>query len=143
MAFIHLIYVSTANFNFKFDDAELDEILESAVRHNTSQDITGMLLYSGGNFMQVLEGEEAAIDETYNRIVLDSRHSQVFLLERNPIEKRTFEKWKMGFRRLGQAEMETHPAYSPFFEHGFNEKKMRPHPGIGMEMLIEFGLGQC
>ena len=47
-----LIYVS----DLVGDTAQLGAILKSAMRHNQADGITGMLLYSGGNFLQVLEG---------------------------------------------------------------------------------------
>jgi hypothetical protein len=72
VSLISLIYVSRAGE--QFGTGELTHILESAVRHNTAQSLTGMLLYSNGNFMHVLEGEEAAVDETYSRIQQDPRH---------------------------------------------------------------------
>ncbi|HNJ76842.1 MAG TPA: BLUF domain-containing protein [Azospira sp.] len=62
MSLIHLIYVSTAQG--ELDDVDLDRIMDSSVRRNTAARITGMLLYAGGNFMQVLEGEEADVDAT-------------------------------------------------------------------------------
>lgn len=54
MALIHLIYVSTARE--EFDETELARILDTAVRRNGERNVTGMLLYAGGTFMQVLEG---------------------------------------------------------------------------------------
>jgi hypothetical protein len=96
MALIHLIYVSTASIDY--DDDELDRMLESSVRHNTSQHVTGMLLYARGNFIQVLEGEDTAVDETYDRIAKDPRHKGLIVIEREPIKKRDFDQWNMGFR---------------------------------------------
>lgn len=46
---VQLIYVSNATH--LLSQAELLSILESSVRHNRQQDITGMLLYANGAFM--------------------------------------------------------------------------------------------
>lgn len=70
MALVRLIYVSSAVE--ELPDQVLDDILKSAVQHNKPQNITGMLLYCGGNFMQVLEGEEAAVKETYAPFITTS-----------------------------------------------------------------------
>lgn len=140
MALIHLIYVSTATR--ELDAAELDKILEASARHNTPQHVTGMLLYAEGNFMQVLEAEEEAIDETYSRIASDPRHTDLFVIEREPIERRDFDQWSMGFRRLGATEAAAHPAYAPFFERGFDAAQIGAHPGLALDMLKEFGLDQ-
>lgn len=140
MALIHLIYVSSATA--ACDVAELENILVASARNNTPLQVTGMLLYAEGNFMQVLEGEEAAIDETYARIARDHRHTDIFVIEREPIEQRSFDQWSMGFRRLGASEALAHPAYAPFFEHGFDAAKIGAQPGLALDMLKEFGLDQ-
>ena len=96
MAFSQLIYVSDlVNKN----EAELGSILESAVRHNRKDDITGMLLYSGGNFLQVLEGGEANVHSTFERICLDPRHKNIMVLTEEEVPERQFANWSMGCGR--------------------------------------------
>ncbi|MEI7611528.1 MAG: BLUF domain-containing protein [Betaproteobacteria bacterium] len=140
MTLIHLIYVSRASI--ECDDAELDTMLESSVRHNATQHVTGMLLYSGGNFMQVLEGEDTAVDETYGRIAKDHRHKGLIVVVREPIKKRDFESWSMGFRRLNQTDAAAHPNLAAFFEYGFDAERMGDHPRVATELLMRFGPGQ-
>ena len=53
MALTELIYVSNLVGE---SEHELGAILESSVRHNQLNGITGMLLYYRGGLMQVLEG---------------------------------------------------------------------------------------
>ena len=65
MPLVQLIYVSSACR--ELSDEELEHILESSIRHNTQQGITGVLLYTNGRFMQVIEGEEAAIETRVSR----------------------------------------------------------------------------
>jgi hypothetical protein len=57
-----------------------------------------MLLYSDGNFMQALEGEAAAVEQTFARIMRDERHSGLIELTRFEIAKRQFSEWSMAFR---------------------------------------------
>ena len=139
MPLIHLIYVSTANT--EYDDAELDGILAISERHNVSNHVTGMLLYAGGNFMQVIEGEETAVDETYNRIACDPRHRDLLVLERAPIKEREFAQWSMGFRRVEKPDAATHPSYIAFFGPGFDAAQIGARSGMGMEMLRDFSRG--
>lgn len=136
MSLIHLIYVSTACQ--ELETPELDHILDASVRHNAPQQITGMLLYAGGSFMQVLEGEEAAVDETLGRIVKDSRHTDLTIIERMPIASRSFSEWSMGFRRLSREDAATHPAYVPFFVNGFDAGSIGAKPGLALEILTKF-----
>jgi hypothetical protein len=140
MAIINLIYVSSSYREIDAD--ELDQILEASNRRNMADQITGMLLYAGGSFMQVLEGEEAVVDATFARIENDPRHFDVFVLERAPIEQRSFDRWSMGFRRLSHADVIAHPAYAPFFSGGFDAASIGARPGLALEMLKDFGLNQ-
>ncbi|HOY02278.1 MAG TPA: BLUF domain-containing protein [Zoogloea sp.] len=136
MPLVQLIYVSSACR--ELSDEELDHILESSIRHNTQQGITGVLLYTNGSFMQVIEGEEAAIEETYSRICDDDRHKDVFLLSKEVIAKRDFPRWAMGFRRLSRGEFESHPAYAPLLPDGFDAERIGAQPGVATEMLRQF-----
>jgi hypothetical protein len=140
MALIHLIYVSSAHA--LKSDAELELILESAVRHNAAQHITGMLLYANGGFMQVLEGDAAAVDETYARVVRDSRHGNIFLLERDEIPARRFAQWHMGFRSLSKSYLNAHPAYADFFSRDFNAEKLGVQHELALQMLYTFAKNQ-
>jgi hypothetical protein len=136
MSLIHLIYVSSAKK--EQNDAELDAILESAVRRNREHDVTGMLLYAGGNFLQVLEGEKANVDKVFAQLEKDSRHHGIIVLERAPIPARSFEQWSMGFHRLDAADATTKPGYAPFFKEGFDATKIGAHPGLALEILLSF-----
>ena len=56
----HLAYISKSAVNGSREDIQLQisNILEVAQRNNAAMGITGALLYSGGYFCQVIEGEE-------------------------------------------------------------------------------------
>lgn len=132
----HLIYVSTAREELSV--AELDRILESAAKYNAASGVTGVLLYAGGTFMQVLEGGEAEIDETFARIREDPRHASLIVIERAPIAARSFPQWSMGFRRVGATEAAAHPAWAPFFDPGFCARELGAKPGVAFDMLKDF-----
>jgi hypothetical protein len=140
MELINLIYVSCALA--ELGSEELTHILESSVRHNTPQQVTGALLYLNGSFMQVLEGEEAAVDETYSRIRQDPRHTGLILIERAPIKARSFGSWSMGFKRLGAPDVAAHPAYFALVGEGFDAAVIGARKGLALEMLTRFALSQ-
>ena len=54
--FIQLLYLSNAKPELKQE--ELDSILRVSRANNPSQDITGLLVFANGVFIQVLEGPE-------------------------------------------------------------------------------------
>ncbi len=136
MTLIHLIYVSSARQ--EMDGAGLDRILEASVRNNVSRGVTGMLVYSAGSFMQLLEGEAAAVDEIYRLIGQDRRHHTITLLERAAIKARSFDRWSMGFKRLGADDRRVYAAWAPLFESGFNAAEIGAAPGVALSMLTDF-----
>ncbi len=73
----------------------LDGILAASRRNNGAEGVTGALLFSDGNFAQVLEGDFYAVQRTFERIQGDERHAEVVLLQAQPIETRMFGQWEM------------------------------------------------
>lgn len=137
MNYTQLIYVSDLR-NKNSDEDELVSIVESAVRHNTEDNITGMLLYSGGNFLQVLEGSKELVHKTYDRIHLDPRHKNIILLTEEEVEERHFKNWSMGYRQLSKADVEKFPIYAPLFQFGFKANDISAKSGVALEMLKLF-----
>jgi len=133
MNLVSLMYVSSAVE--ELPESVLQDILRTAVRRNAGDDITGMLLYCGGNFMQVLEGEEAAVRATFERVRIDSRHKDVYLLGIRPISEREFGDWKMGFRHVARSESESYAEIAPFMLEGSEANGPNARPGKAIEML--------
>ncbi|MFG6486257.1 BLUF domain-containing protein [Roseateles sp. BYS78W] len=77
-------------------DGDLAAILKSSREHNPAEGITGLLCFSEGIFVQVLEGGRDAINARYKRIVEDPRHRDVILLAYEEIIERAFAGWTMG-----------------------------------------------
>ena len=84
-----LAYVSTADRAMTAIDVQ--DILESAIRRNGESGVAGTLLFNGVSFLQVLEGPEAAVEETYSRICGDDRHNHVVTIFRESGVKRCFD----------------------------------------------------
>jgi hypothetical protein len=78
------------------DQEELVAILKKSKVNNPKAGVTGVLCFSEGIFMQVLEGGRAAVNQLYNRIAADPRHSDVVLLHYDEIAERRFAGWSMG-----------------------------------------------
>lgn len=90
-----LSYVSSAARGL--DDSEIFEILEKSENENNQKDITGLLLYSEGNFFQVLEGEKDKISDLYKKISKDSRHFNIIKLFEKPIKQEVYDGYKSDF----------------------------------------------
>ena len=91
---VRLTYASRAIPSF--DPDELQAILRQSKQNNPAHGITGLLCYSGGIFMQTLEGGRLAVSQLYNRIAHDPRHTDVVLLNYEEIGERRFAGWAMG-----------------------------------------------
>jgi hypothetical protein len=80
------------------DQEELVAILRKSKADNPLVGITGVLCVctASGIFLQVLEGGRSAVNQLYNRIVVDPRHTQVELLRYDEITERRFAGWAMG-----------------------------------------------
>lgn len=89
------IYISAASG--PVDEAVIQGLLEVSRRNNARLGVTGLMLYHDGNFLQVLEGEEAVVTALYDRIALDGRHRGVIRLLGGPITERAFPDWQMGY----------------------------------------------
>jgi len=87
-----LIYFSHP---FGFDDLALTGILASAARNNPRDDITGALICREDLFMQLLEGPADKVNEAFERIRKDDRHTRVTLVGREQVAKRLFPDWAM------------------------------------------------
>ncbi len=92
MAVTQLIYTSQP---FGFDDAMLRGILSTARRNNARDGITGALICRHDIYLQLLEGDGAAIHELYARIVPDDRHLDPHLLWTGEADTRLFPAWAM------------------------------------------------
>jgi len=78
------------------DQEELLAILRKSKSNNPSLGVTGVLCFSEGIFLQVLEGGRSGVNKLYNRIASDTRHTDVELLCYEEIGERKFAGWSMG-----------------------------------------------
>jgi hypothetical protein len=117
MDMVHCIYCSAAA-GPGFSTTELEALLEVSRWNNSRLGITGILLYHGRSFFQVLEGERAVVEALYERIAADKRHSRVTKLILEPIEERDFPDWTMGYPKISQEELSEIPGLNDFFGRG-------------------------
>ena len=75
----------------------LEALYSKAKENNAKHDITGILIYHNGNFLQVLEGQRDHVDYAYEKIRLDSRHKNILKVINIEVEQRIFEDYNFGF----------------------------------------------
>lgn len=99
MSQIHqMIYMSRPSNGLSEEDVA--RILQGARRQNSVNFITGYLAFNGEFFLQVLEGDAAALTSTLTRILADPRHRDCLLIGFAPVKARSFSEWGMGYAAL-------------------------------------------
>ncbi len=98
---MHLIgYVSNSLIpkeNFKRD---VENIARSSSENNMAQNITGILFFKNGEFLQIIEGREKDLRAVMKRIENDTRHENVTYVIDEPIKEAGFQTWSMHFLDL-------------------------------------------
>ncbi len=139
MDLVHCIYCS-ATTNPVVTRAELDNVLAQARTNNAALGLTGMLLFHEGTFFQVLEGDRSVVEALYAKIARDVRHCRVTRLIIEPIEKRAFAQWTMGFSAITSTELAQIPGLNDFFSKG--ESFMSLSEGRAKSLLLAFKEGR-
>ena len=99
-----LTYTSLARPGLLAED--VDAIISSSRINNPLDGITGILIFNGSAFMQILEGSELAVDDLARRLTFDPRHSNVMVHDEGLIPARTFPDWTMAYLRLSEGRFE-------------------------------------
>ncbi|VUC81481.1 BLUF domain/cyclic diguanylate phosphodiesterase [Raoultella terrigena] len=68
----------------------LGTLVSRARQKNTNLHVTGILIFSGSQFFQVLEGDEQVVDALFSQIRNDPRHTDVVELMRDYSAYRRF-----------------------------------------------------
>ncbi len=101
-ALMSVIYASRSTEHFH--EHEIPELLKQARLANAKHEITGMLLYIDGSFLQVLEGQPDMAEAVFGTILRDKRHTQVTLIAKDAIPERAYEGWTMNHKTLDPVE---------------------------------------
>lgn len=135
---VHLIYASAATH--RLSEQDLAQLLQSCRDNNARLGLTGMLLHADGSFFQVLEGPDEVVHRLYQRIEDDARHAQVTRIISEPIPRRFFSEWSMGFSDLSATALSTAPGVNDFFGHAqsFNDVRY----GRAKKLLAAFAAGR-
>ncbi|MFM9851308.1 MAG: BLUF domain-containing protein [Sphingomonadaceae bacterium] len=92
MSLVQLIYTSHP---FGFEDGILHDILTKSRANNRRDGVTGALICRADMYLQLLEGPEDKVLDTYRRITHDDRHLELSVLVSGAIAERRFPAWAM------------------------------------------------
>lgn len=96
-----LVYISKATR--RVTHADLLALAAEAQLRNARCGVTGLLLYSGDHFLQVIEGRDHVLNMLFNKIKPDKRHTDVEQLLYTPTRDRIFGDWAMGVLDISQS----------------------------------------
>ncbi len=100
---MHLI-IYTSEYIGRVED--IGDVLADIVRrskiNNSEYDITGLLFYHGGRFIQVLEGSRDSLEGLMSILQQDDRHQNIERIVDQEIKKRAFQEWSMDALNLSE-----------------------------------------
>jgi hypothetical protein len=77
--------------------SETSDLITTSRSNNARDDITGVLLYTGESFLQVVEGQDAEVSDLWRRLLVDDRHYGVVSLFDRAEHDRWFRDWRAGY----------------------------------------------
>ncbi|NJL08328.1 MAG: BLUF domain-containing protein [Methylacidiphilales bacterium] len=131
---IQITYISRATEPLSAEN--LLTLLQQCLPNNASHGVTGMLLYGNETFLQVLEGDEKAVNDLFDIIRKDPRHTDIQVLRRGPIDRRQYSEWSMGFKRISDQALHNIEGLRNFGERDFNFDYLVQHDNI-VEVLMD------
>lgn len=138
----YIAYVSQAERPYSQD--ELRGLLDHSRTRNKADDISGCLVYrynddfDRGNFLQVLEGPEAAIDDVWDRISADNRHHTIVIIDEGPLDKRMFSNWSMGFKNVKADDLKDVDGFADLGSDAFWARASGDTLSNGLDLLRGF-----
>lgn len=136
MPLVQLVYVSTAKV--PFSKTELLDLLHRSRTRNEALEITGLLLYKEGNFLQVLEGEPPVVEALFSRIQREPRHTGVIQLLSQPIKARDFPDWTMAFHDLDDPDLRFTPGFNEFLNLPLSAEALGHDPSKAHRLIGVF-----
>lgn len=77
--------------------SETSDLIATSRSNNARDSITGVLLYTGESFLQVIEGRDAAIGALWRRLLIDDRHRDLVCLFDRAESDGWFGGWRAGY----------------------------------------------
>lgn len=90
-----LVYLSHITSTGLSNASTLNDIAEVAITRNKADNITGILCYGNGYFLQCVEGTEQALTNLKNRLLVDDRHKNLKILDFSALAERRFAAWSL------------------------------------------------
>ena len=124
----HLVFTSSATI--PLTNIDVLNLLRSCRGRNHKNGITGMLIYIEGNFIEAIEGPEAAVKNLFSSIEKDSRHHEITVLFEETFANdtlRSFPNWSMGLRNFEELRVANIEGLNTYVQHvQFSGRSYKP-----------------
>jgi len=110
MSIKSLTYTSLARLDLTAED--LEAIHRTAREVNALEGVTGLLIFNGTHFLQIVEGVPQAVDDLVERLRRDPRHHHVEIRDAREISERSFPDWSMELVRVSASYFEARDTVS-------------------------------
>jgi hypothetical protein len=138
MALKSLTYTSLARLDL--DASDLEAIHRAAREVNGLEGISGLLVFNGTHFLQIIEGAPDAIDQLVERLRRDPRHSGFEVRDERSVEQRSFGDWTMELVLVSGSYMEARGTLSarlpPSVQPGIRERIVRMTESISGNIAL-------
>lgn len=115
----------------------LSEIMTVSQRNNTRDGISGVLLYHDLEFFQVLEGDQSLVENCYERIQHDPRHSSISLMWKGESETRAFAAWAMKYAGPDDIALHSNQGITSLADIRDGEFASEGSDNIALELALE------
>lgn len=132
-----LLYVSRARR--PMGETELNELRERARVLNAANNITGLLLYQDGEFMQWIEGGREAVEALHARLRTDPRHHDLRVVITGDAPRRVFPDWGLGLRDLDPRPGQ--PDFGPWTRRHWRLFDLAEDAQVAYALITAFGRG--
>jgi bacteriocin-like protein len=117
---------------------ELLGLVQKCQENNANKGVTGMLLYANATFLQILEGDDKVVDNLFNKIRQDPRHTSLKMLHRISIQRRQYSEWSMGFKQVSDKELQNVEGLKDFSKKDFNSDYLALHTTVVDSLMNHF-----
>ena len=135
MALFQKVYTSTSVTKISAD--ELNSLIELASKNNAQNEVTSILLFTGVSYLQLLEGNKDKVNQTYQTIIQDRKHSAHLIVCQREVQQRAYPDCYFLFRETDEATLQA--VYALFLEDPeLAIKKMNLMTEIKTSKSLEF-----
>lgn len=100
-AYVQIVYVSRSTFTAMPPELGIEpsvaRILAQSRTNNAKRGLVGALYFGDGCFFQCLEGRAEDVDRLYATLLKDPRHTDLKVLARRDIQRKSFSNWAMKY----------------------------------------------